>query len=357
MRAFILAAPEHLTAVDVVAPPTPGPGQVMVRVARVGICGTDIHSYRGQQPFFAYPRRLGHELSGWVESLGADVTGLAVGDVVAVEPYLQCHQCGACRLGRYNCCEHLQVLGVHIDGGMCEQVCLPAAKVHRACDLTVDQAVLVETLAVGAHAVARARLAPGEAALVVGGGPIGLAVALLALAAGARVALLEPEASRRAVAAQALAGRGGPGAWLGTLAPPVAAESAAPGVREHFSGESPACVFDATGKRAAMEAAFALPAAAGRLVLVGFQADPISFANPEFHRRELTLLSSRNSTAADFDAVLALMRAGLVDAAAWLTHRAGPQTFPESLADWLVPGSGLFKGVLAWDAVAPGGRT
>ena len=357
MQAFVLSAPERLAAVDLAAPAAPGPGQVMVRVARVGVCGTDIHSYHGRQPFFAYPRRLGHELSGWVESVGVDVVGLAVGDVVAVEPYLQCRQCGACRLGRYNCCENLQVLGVHIDGGMCERICLPAAKVHRADGLTVDQAVLVETLAVGAHSVGRAQLAPGEAVLVAGGGPIGLAVALLALAVGARVALLEPDASRRAVATRVLAGLAVPGSWLGSQAPPAATEAAAAAVRERFDGEAPTCVFDATGRRAAMEASFALPAAAGRLVLVGFQADRVSFANPEFHRRELAVLSSRNSTAADFGTVLALMRAGLVDAAAWITHRATPDAFPPSLAEWLVPGSGLFKGVLAWDAAVPRSRS
>lgn len=167
-----------------------------MRVHRVGVCGTDIHAYGGKQPFFNYPRLIGHELGVEVLKIGPSVENVQVGDRCAVEPYLNCEQCIACRRGKGNCCANMQVLGVHVDGGLREQFIVPARKLHPSRSLSFDQLALVETLAIGAHAVARAQIERGEWALVVGAGPIGLGAMQFAKQAGAHVIALDVNESR-----------------------------------------------------------------------------------------------------------------------------------------------------------------
>src|SRR4051812_45976817 len=175
MLSIVLDEPGRFRVTEAPKPPAPGAGEALVRVGRVGICGTDLHAYRGRQPFFSYPRILGHELGVEVLAVGAGVTGLEPGDRCAVEPYLDCGACLACRRGRTNCCAGLRVLGVHTDGGLRERITVPARKLHRSGRLSPEQLALVETLAVGCHAVGRAAPRADEACLVIGAGPIGLA--------------------------------------------------------------------------------------------------------------------------------------------------------------------------------------
>lgn len=345
MKTLVLTHPGRLDRTETPEPGPPGPDEAVVRVHRVGICGTDLHAYCGRQPFFHYPRILGHELGALVLAVGAGVTHVRPGDRVAVEPYLECGTCWPCRQGRYNCCERMQVLGVHVDGGMREQICVPARKLRRSERLTLDQLALVETLAIGAHAVARAAPRAGETLLVIGAGPIGLATAVFGLLAAARVFVLERQEARRSAARRLLAGASAAGG------PPAVFEPAEPdGLASHVAqqcgGALPSCVLDATGSRASMEAAFGLAVSGGRLVLVGFQTEPLTFANPEFHRRELTLLASRNSTAAEFGRVMELMEAGRIDATPWITHRAGYDELARALPAWLEPDTAPVKGLL-----------
>lgn len=334
MKTLILAEPGRFERADTAEPTAPGDGEVLLRIHRVGICGTDLHAFRGRQPFFEYPRILGHELGAEVIAVGAGVEHVAAGDRVAVEPYLDCGHCLPCRRGRPNCCESLRVLGVHTDGGMREQIVVPARKVHVSSSLSLEQLALVETLGIGAHAVERATLQTDETVLVVGAGPIGLATTQFAAIAGARVHVLEPNAMRRDFAAGAFE-------VAGCHDVPASAEAL-----WQAMGDTPTCVFDATGNRAAMEAAFDWPAPSGRLVFVGFQLEPVSFANPDFHRRELTLLASRNSTAAEFRRILQLMESGQVDTTPWITHRAGYDDVVESFPTWLEPQTGVVKAML-----------
>jgi 2-desacetyl-2-hydroxyethyl bacteriochlorophyllide A dehydrogenase len=200
MRQVILAEPGRFEARDVPPPGDPPDGQVRVRIRRIGVCGTDLHAFTGRQPFFEYPRVLGHELAVEVVQLGNDVEGLAIGDVCAVEPYLNCGDCPMCAVGRTNCCERLRVLGIHIDGGMTDELIVPVDKLYPSKSLTLDQLALVETLGIGRHAVNRARLEIFEPVLVVGAGPIGLATAQFAKAAGAEVTVLDTSPTRRAFA-------------------------------------------------------------------------------------------------------------------------------------------------------------
>jgi len=336
VRAAICQEPGQLVLAEAPEPGDPGPGQALVRVRRCGVCGTDLHAYRGRQPFFEYPRILGHELGVEVEALGAGVEGVNEGDRCAVEPYLFCGACSACARGFTNCCENLRLLGVHIDGGMQERLLVPADKLHPSTALSLDQLALVETLAIGSHAVGRAQVREGETALVVGAGPIGLAVMAFAARAGARLLVLELDDRRRACA------RTLPGVEACLECP----DDPEPRLRQLLDGDLPTVVFDATGNPDAMEAAFGYVAQGGRLVLVGFQPRDLTFANPEFHRREMALLATRNARPRDLRQCVDLMESGRVDPATWITHRADLDGAPAHFPAWIEPGAGVLKAVL-----------
>jgi 2-desacetyl-2-hydroxyethyl bacteriochlorophyllide A dehydrogenase len=311
------------------------PGEVLLRVKRVGVCGTDLHIFTGNQPFLSYPRVMGHELSGIVEEADAD-SGLAPGDAAYVMPYLSCGHCVACRQGKSNCCVTIQVLGVHRDGAFTEYLTLPQRFVHRADGISLDQAAMLEFLAIGAHAVRRGEVQAGQRVLVAGAGPIGLAAMLFARLRGASVVALDSRQDRLAFAL----------AHLGvTAAVPVGDQDEAELARltdgEHFD-----VVFDATGNAKAMERGFRFIAHGGRYVLVSIVQGQITFSDPEFHKREATLISSRNATDADFTTVLAAMRAGLVPDAALATHHMRLADVPTEFAGLLDPAAGVIKAIV-----------
>ncbi len=341
MKSILLVEPGVFRAEELPEPPLPGAGEALVRVHRVGVCGTDLHAFRGKQPFFTYPRILGHELGVEVLAVGADVTAVKPGDRCAVEPYLNCGRCIACRRGKPNCCAQIRVLGVHVDGGMRERFLVPAAKLHPSSNLTFDQLALVETLGIGAHAVERAALAAGETVAVLGTGPIGLAVIQFALAAGARVLAVDLNARRLAFCRERL-GLAADATIDTTATPEVAARLA-----ELTGGDLPTAVFDATGNPASMAAAFNYPAPGGRLVFVGLFPGDVTFNDPNFHRRELTLLASRNSRPEDFRHILDLVEAGRVDTNPWITHRAELAAVPAQFAGWTDPAAGVLKAMIS----------
>lgn len=338
MQTLVLDEPGRFSLIETPTPGAPGPGEALIRVARVGICGTDLHAFRGRQPFFTYPRILGHELGVEVVALGAntEALGLRVGDLAAVEPYLNCGQCSACRRGKTNCCSSLQCLGVHCDGGMREQIIVPAHKLHLANGVPLDHLALVEMLVIGAHAARRAAPDAGEAALVVGAGPIGLATAQFAALAGAQVSVLEVNPQRRAFCMAHLRG-------VQVIDP---GEDAVAAIQRAHGGELPTLVFDATGNAQSMQAAFRYVENGGKLVFVGLVQGELSFSDPEFHRREMTLMSSRNGTAADFAHVIDALQRGAIDLAPWITHRATPDSFAAEFPRWLEPGNGVVKAML-----------
>lgn len=308
MRQVVLDEPGRFKVED--APqPFPRPNEALVAARRVGVCGTDYHAYEGKQPYFTYPRILGHELAVEVVEAPANERGIRPGDRCAVEPYLSCGACHACRLGKTNCCEQIQVLGVHTDGGMREFFTVPLDHLHRSGKLSFDQLVLVEPFGIGAHAVRRSELKAGEGVLVVGAGPIGLAIAQFALAAGGRVRVLEINPLRRAFAER--------------MGVEVTAEP----------GEQLAeVVFDATGSVQAMEKSFERVAHGGRLVLVSVVQSAVRFDDPLFNRREMTVLSSRNSVG-EFPRIIEMIEAGRIKTAAWITHRLGMGEIPRRFAD------------------------
>ncbi len=336
MQTILLEKPGRFLATETEPPAPPKGREVLVRVRRIGICGTDIHAFRGDQPFFEYPRILGHELGVEVVETGPEVRSLAPGDLCAVEPYLNCGKCIACRAGKTNCCTELRVPGVHIDGGMRERIVLPEEKLHKSDTLTADQLALVEPLGIGFHAVGRAGPARDEAVLVIGAGPIGLGVVQFALLRGCRVLVLDVSGDRLSFckecfpAAETVEG----------------GEGAAERIRDRLNGEGPSVVFDATGNRQSMENAFSLVASGGRLVFVGLVLGEISFNDPEFHRKELTLLASRNARHDEYPKLIAHIENGEVDTAPWITHRAPMTALPDLFPDWIRPEAGMIKGVL-----------
>jgi threonine dehydrogenase-like Zn-dependent dehydrogenase len=306
----VLTGPGRLDLVEGAEEPAPGPDEALVAVRRVGICGTDHHAYGGTQNFVEYPCVLGHELAVEVLAVGPGVTHVGPGDRCAVLPYVSCDACSACRRGRANCCERIQVLGVTRPGGLRERMVVPARQLFRGDGLSLDQLVLVETLGVGWHAVRRAAPEPEEAVLVLGAGPIGLAVAQAVRRTTSRVLL-----------ADTVAGRAGFAVRSGFAGLTVGADLAER-VREHGGGDLPSLVLDASGNLGSMEGAFDLVGPGGRLVFVGHTRGAVTFRNPGFHAREVTLHASRNATADDWGEVLAAVRDGSLDATGWVNHRS-----------------------------------
>ena len=341
MKAIVLEEPFQLSLQQVAEPSNPGRDEALVQVKRVGICGTDLHAFGGDQNFFSYPRIMGHELAVEVLEIG-DTDGAldyAVGDQCCVIPYLNCGECIACRRGKSNCCTGMQVLGVHIDGGMREQFTLPVDKLLKADGVPVEQLALVEMLCIGAHAAKRARISAGENALVIGAGPIGLATAQFAKIAGADVTVMEMNETRLDFCAEVL----GINKLIDARDEPTAQ------IQQLLGGELPTLVFDCTGNVNSMGAAFDFVAHGGSLVLVGHIKGDLTFSDPLFHSREMTLLASRNATSADFSWVIRCLQKGVINLDPWITHQATPETIVADFPTWLDPATGVIKAMLSFD--------
>ena len=239
MKAIQLDAPGRFAVVDVPEPAGPGVGEALVRVHRVGVCGTDIGGYLGKMPFFTYPRIPGHELGVEVLAVGEGVTHVRPGDRCAVEPYINCEACYACRKGASNCCQNLKVLGVMTDGGLRDRFLVTGRKLHPANALSFDQLALVETLAIGCHAVDRSGLKPGETCAVVGAGPIGLATLEFVKLAGVRAAVVDTSEARLAFCRDKMG--------VGTTVVP--GDALADDLRAAFGGDLPEVV-TADGRKA-----------------------------------------------------------------------------------------------------------
>lgn len=312
-------------------------GEALIRIRRVGICGTDFHAYRGRQPYFSYPRVLGHELSGEVAEIGPNQEGIAVGDRVAIIPYLSCGVCIACRNGKSNCCTELQVLGVHADGGMQEYMTVPTDYLMQTNAISLDQAATVECLSIGAHAVRRAELKKAEYVVVIGAGPIGLGVMKYAKLAGANVIALDMNDQRLQFCKN----------WAQVdYTINAGSEDALEQLRTITNGDFATAVFDVTGNASSMNQAYRYVAHGGRLVYVGLVQADISMPDPELHKRELTLLSSRNATREDFEYVVQTIREGHVNTEAFITSKTEFEQIIEKFEAFMQPESGTIKAMI-----------
>ena len=324
MRQVLLERPGVIRGQEVGDPPRPRAGEVLVEIARVGLCGTDYHAFHGEQPFFQYPRVLGHELSGVVRAVGPDVD-LPLGTEVAVIPYLPCGACRACRAGATNRCRALSVLGVHQDGGLMLDLIVPVAQLYHRPGLDLDQLATLEPLAIGAHAVRRSVATEDDVVVVIGGGPIGLGILARLRHLGVSPYLVESAPERREFAQ----------AWLpGIRALP------SPGALEAFrEAEGPDLanvVFDATGSRESMRSALEWAGPGGQVVWVGLTQGSVDVEDPLFHQRELTLKASRNATRDDFDAVAEMMIDLSIDLNRWVRRRypATEEGLGQAFAAW-----------------------
>ena len=309
MQAAVLTAPGRIELVGHPEARSPGPGEALVSVRRVGICGTDYHAFDGTQNFISYPCVLGHEIAVEVLEVGPGVAGVAGGDLCAVLPYISCGTCVACRRGRTNCCLRIEVLGVTTAGGLRERMVLSASLLFTSRGLTLDQLVLVETLGIGWHAVDRIRPRAHDDVLVLGAGPIGLAVAQAAHRRTASVLVADVSPTRAAFAAAT---------GHDSL---VVDGDLTQAVLDRYDGGLPSLVIDASGNRASMEGAFGLVGVGGTLVLVGHTTGPLTFQNPGFHTRELDVRASRNATPEDWAQVIRAVQDGSLDGLGWVNHR------------------------------------
>ena len=305
----------------------------IIKVKRIGICGTDLHAFEGTQPFFEYPRILGHELAGELVEFDR-AAGFEKGEPVSFIPYFNCGECIACRSGLPNCCANLKVFGVHINGGFAEYISVPSYSLLHGEGLSFDELSLVEPLAIGAHGVRRAGVQPGEFVLVVGAGPIGLGIAEFARIAGAKVLVMDINENRLEFCKKKLG--------VHAIINPLKQDSVST-IKEITNDDMPTVVIDATGNQKAINNSFQFMAHGGRYVLVGLQKGEVSFSHPEFHKREGALMSSRNATREDFEHVIASMKGGLVKPTNYITHRVQFSEVKDQFASWLKPETGVIK--------------
>lgn len=311
-------------------------GGVVVKIRRIGICGTDLHAFEGTQPYFEYPRILGHELSGEVAE-SAPGSAFKMGDAVTIMPYFYCGQCYACKQGKTNCCVNLQVAGVHVDGGMREYFEVPESSLLPGRGLSHDELALTEPLAIGAHGVSRARIVPGDHVLVIGAGPIGIALTMFLKVAGARVIVVDVNNFRLNFCKEQL----NADHIINAQQDDVMEQ-----LREITSGNMAPVVVDATGNVAAINNAFRYMSHGGQYVLVGLQKEDIVFSHPEFHKREGTLMSSRNATKKDFEYVMESVLSKKITPLNMITHRVAFGEVKQEISSWLNPANHVIKAMV-----------
>ena len=306
-------------------------GEALLKVNKVGICGTDLHAYGGNQAFFTYPRILGHELATTVLEIDENPQGIVAGDKVVIMPYISCGKCVACRNGKTNCCTNITVLGVHGDGGMQEQITVPASVLIKSNDLSHDEMAIVEPLAIGAHAVRRADVKKDEFVAVIGCGPIGIGAMKIAQIAGAKVIALDMNEERLAYAKD----------QIGVDYAVNAGDNAAEKIAEITGGDMANVVIDASGNKYAIEAGPNYMSHGGRYVLVGLSKGELTFTHPAIHAKETTLMCSRNATTEDFEHVINILKQFPTDS--FITHNVNYTEMIENFDSWLDPKTGVMK--------------
>ena len=337
MKAAIFDAPFRMH-IGFWEQPVSGPNDVVVAVKAAGICAGDMHIYSGKSPYADFPIIGGHEICGEVASFGEKVTHLEIGQLVVVEPFLSCGTCYPCRIGKSNCCARLQIIGVHRPGGYAEFVLVPATHLHAVPpNLPPFWAAFAEPVTIGVHACHRAGILPSEYVLVLGCGPIGLAIIEVALANKACVVAVDINEQRLETA------RG-----LGAEVLPGSNHLLAE-VLQQTNQEGAPVVIEATGNSAVIESTVELVAAGGRIVIVGLtpRGVGVSFAGLDFTRKEVTILGSRTEVDC-FPEALTLLAAGQIN-----FPRAATEfslwSAPELFADLHQHPGKIQKGVLVQD--------
>jgi len=338
MKAILLEEPKQFRQIEIDEAAPPAAGEALVAVHRVGICGTDISGYLGKMPFYSYPRIPGHELGVEVLEVGNEVTNVKVGDRCSVEPYMNNPESFASKRNQENCCDELQVLGVHVDGGLRPRFVLPARKLHASTSLAMEQLALVETLGIGCHAVDRCNPQPDENVLVIGAGPIGLSVLEFVKLSGATTIVMDMNEQRLAFCKESM------GVDHTVTFSGDGTETEA--LRELTDGNLPTIVIDATGNSSSMSYALNYVAHTGKLVYVGITTDEISFRQPLMHAKELTMFASRNALPRDFQRIIRLIEEGQIDTQPWITHHTPFDEMIDHFESYTKPETGVIKAIV-----------
>lgn len=306
-------------------------GEALLQINKVGICGTDLHAYAGNQAFFTYPRILGHELASEVLEIGENDRGIKVGDKVVVMPYISDPNSVASRNGKPNCCPNISVLGVHGDGGMQEKITVPVDILLKANNLSNNEMTIVEPLAIGAHALRRAAIRKSEIIAVVGAGPIGIGIMKLAQIAGAKVIAIDINHDRLTYAKEK----------IGVDYIVEGGVNAVEEVSKITNGDLCNVVFDASGNKYALEACPDYMSHGGRFVLVGLSKGDLIYSHPKIHAKEMTMMCSRNATREDFEYVISVLNQFPTES--FITHSVDFTKMIENFDSWLDPKTGVIK--------------
>lgn len=338
MKKLILKEPYNIEYIDCDKPAVNG-DEVLLKINSVGICGTDIHAYTGNQPFFSYPRVLGHEICGTAESLGINNTGTEIGQRYVVIPCVPCGECSACNDNRTNCCESVSLYGVHQDGGFSEYLAVKESNLIKVPEhVDSSSASVVECFAISAHASRRADVQVGENILVVGAGPIGLAAAAIAKAKGANVVVADIDVNRRSHIENS----------VGVKSIDPLKESYVEDLQRMFGGVLADTVMDATGNKGSMSKSVDLIRHGGKIVFIGLYIGNLELDDPTFHKKETTLLSSRNATAEDFETVLELMADNKISAEMMINKTFEFNTIGNVYDTEIINNKSMIKGVITF---------
>lgn len=337
MKYIVCEEPGKFALKDDKQVPERAANESLLKVHRIGICGTDLHAYGGNQAFFQYPRILGHELATEIIATEPDNSyGLEVGDKVVIMPYVSCGTCVACRKGKTNCCANIKVLGVHADGGMQEFIAVRNDLLIKANQLSYEEMAIVEPLAIGAHALRRAAVTKGETIVVIGCGPIGIGIMKLAQILGAKVIALDVNDDRLAYAKNE----------IGVDYAINVTQNAVEQITEITNGDMADAVFDATGNKRALESGTDYMGHGGKFVLVGLSKGEITYTHPKIHAKETTLMCSRNATLEDFEFVIKHLKD--FPTSSFITHQVA---FTEMIAhfdSWLNPENQVIKAMVSF---------
>lgn len=312
-------------------------GEALLKIKKVGICGTDLHAYSGNQAFFTYPRILGHELASEVLEIDENEKGIKAGDKVVVMPYVSCGKCIACRNGKTNCCTNIRVLGVHADGGMQQRITVPENILLPSNNLSDNEMAIVEPLAIGAHAIRRANIQKRETIAVIGCGPIGIGIMKLAQIAGAKVIAIDMNEQRLDYAKEK----------IGVDYIVKAGETAVEEISKITKGDLCTAVFDASGNKYALEACPSYMAHGGRFILVGLSKGELVYNHPAIHAKEMTLMCSRNATTEDFEHVISVLNQFPTDS--FITHSVDFTEMIQNFDSWLKPETGVIKATVSFN--------
>lgn len=338
MKTLICKTPGELEYKD--SPiPVPGPDEILLKMKMLGICGTDYHAFDGTQPFFEYPRILGHEISAEV-AVSPDGSPFKAGDLVTVSPYFSCGKCIACRRGKTNCCTDINVFGVHIDGAMQEYISVPSSAVVPGNGLSADELALIEPLAIGAHGVELAQITKNDHVLILGAGPIGLGVISVARTKGAKIIVSDMNENRLAFCKDKLG--------IVHLINPLKTDPLA-ALRKITGGDMATIIIDCTGNLGAINDAFQFLAHGGKFILIGLQKGNIQIVHPEFHKREAMLMSSRNALPEDFNTVIRSIKEGLIKPLDLISHRIPFDEVRESFDRLPQTNQSLIKALIIFD--------